>query len=160
MANAVVPAAAVPARAVLGSRSVARSSSASAPTPLPRRPGGIQVFVDPAGETAGAGNTWGELETRRARVKENVRETRTLGGTTVRGTGVKGAVCARIPVFRDPVGESAAGTRDEVGGAWPWGTGADVCLEEGVLRLVPGSGSEMEALRKDPLKNYPGGGDG
>ncbi|KJA25498.1 hypothetical protein HYPSUDRAFT_37484 [Hypholoma sublateritium FD-334 SS-4] len=145
MSNASRPAAAhetpTPAPAPASRRALATTAS-SLPASSSRQPAvtpasasannnaRLQIFVDPtgeAGETADGG-AWGELGTRKARVKENTPEVRKLVGTTLRQAGrtkrVAGAASgsgagARIVPFRDP----APGTRPGEGDAGP-GSGA------------------------------------
>ncbi|TDL15816.1 hypothetical protein BD410DRAFT_777737 [Rickenella mellea] len=81
----------------------------------------IPVFIDPSGDqdtdpTAGNTNAWPDVGTRKSRIKENVPETRQMGGTKLHqsSTGLRNAASrggggvARIVPFRDPVPDEDA----------------------------------------------------
>ena len=129
--------AAAPRRALATTASSlpASSSRLAAPSVAPPVPASssnnarLQIFVDPTGEAGEAadGGTWGELGTRKARVKENAPEVKKLVGTTLRQAGrskrVAGAASgsgsggARIVPFRDPAPGQGPGAGDAGPGA-------------------------------------------
>ncbi|KAJ7269719.1 Mad3/BUB1 homology region 1-domain-containing protein [Mycena rebaudengoi] len=82
-----------PMRKALATTSAASSSSSTPRAPAPRdqrAPSNsrLQIFVDPDSEAAeAAGNAFPDLGTRKTRVKENVRGTEKIGGTTLRQPG-------------------------------------------------------------------------
>ncbi|KAL0959695.1 hypothetical protein HGRIS_011390 [Hohenbuehelia grisea] len=105
-----------PKRKALRTTSVATPGPRPIPAPTLSNPppnGRLQIFVDPTGEQAEAaeGNPWPELGGRKTRVKENVPETKKMGGTAIKQAGrskrvasaASGASSSRIAVFRDPV---------------------------------------------------------
>ncbi|KAG5644700.1 hypothetical protein DXG03_007923 [Asterophora parasitica] len=210
--------------AASGGLSLSRSTSSS--TSLASRATSnapLQIFVDPTGSEFQAAesstNTWTDLGTRKARIKENVPETKKLAGTTLKQAGRSKRVASgsgssasaapasgsRIAIYRDPAPEdmppppvptvktragreavpkipskksaitpfvdgqdSAAPAlpsspsftpfRDETAEAAP---ATSLAVPDSVMKVKPAGGkapglaSEMEALRKDPLKNYP-----
>jgi hypothetical protein len=96
MSAAALPAAPAPVvdmtRTALATTSAATSSSFPSRAPAARDPGlsnaRLQVFVDPASESAdAAGNAFPDVGTRKTRVKENVPETKKMAGSTLRQAG-------------------------------------------------------------------------
>ncbi|KAG6895971.1 hypothetical protein C0992_011206 [Termitomyces sp. T32_za158] len=173
------------ARGILGSRAPTRpapASNAQANAGLrvfvdPTGAASASAASEATQGEVGNANAWTDIGTRKGRVKENVAEKRKMVGTTVRRTGKRvvsasssSAGAGRIPVFVDPPVpreeaadvDAGAGTgactprfrpfRDEEIGSTP-GVKGVMKAAAGVLAAT----SEMEALRRDPLKNYPEG---
>ncbi|KAF9530226.1 other/BUB protein kinase [Crepidotus variabilis] len=201
------------------------SSSNTRATTTPQSNSRLQIFVDPTGESAQAtdlagasANEWNELDSRKARVKENVPEVRKMVGSTIKQPGKSKRLAAaaagaaassstsKISIFRDPppgeaspVSSSKSPSSSASKSFAPFVDAPQEDAEKGTQGSLDGSSSpaftpfrdedyttspvisgpstsdsttlqakkvdlkaaestsEAEALRRDPLKNYPAG---
>lgn len=107
-----VPSATSAKRTILGTTSIASDSPLAAnPVTRPSSNSSIQVFVDPSGSEAQSAefetNAWPDLGTRKTRIKENVRETKKINGSTLKQAGkskrlVSGSSTSKIVPYVDP----------------------------------------------------------
>lgn len=88
---------------------VTRSSTAAArdqaSASRPRVNARVQVFVDPSGTAVDPPEAapWPDIGTRHSRIKENIREVRTMGGTTLKQSRRTASGSApKMSIYRDP----------------------------------------------------------
>jgi hypothetical protein len=106
-------------RAPLASTVTPSTGNPSSTSTLPSAPSAasrLQIFVDPEG-SAGTGNAYPELGSRKTRVKENTKETGKLGGTTIKQAGKSkriasssSASSSKMAIYCDPTPPASSST--------------------------------------------------